>query len=146
MPALFGTGLPGRLREFPERSPSKTRRRPGVRAGWFVAPLMLAATATGVLFVMRGPDQVFGFAFGLVVAVGILWILISSLFPAKADRTCPQCGATSLERLDRHSTQGLTCRLCSWSDASASSFLLAEDEGALEDIVLRQRRSGESRR
>ena len=107
---------------------------------------MLSAAAAGLLFVWRGPDEVFGLVFGLVVALGIVWILISALLPGQAERTCPVCGGAGLERLDRETTRGLRCRLCRWQDESASSFLLAEEEGPLEDIVLRERRRGGHRR
>jgi hypothetical protein len=109
--------------------------------GWLVAPLLLAATAAAMLLVLRGPDRMFAIAFGLVLALGLAWILVSSLLPAKADRTCPRCSRAALTRLDPRTTQGLRCRACGWRDESASSFLLAEEDGGdLEDIVLRQRR------
>jgi ribosomal protein L37AE/L43A len=110
-------------------------------AGWLVAPLCLAAVVAGTLLIFRGPDGLFGFTFGLVLALGLAWILACSLFPARADRTCPQCGRRSLSRLDRQATHGLKCRQCGWLDEDASSFLLAEDSGQpFEDIVLRERR------
>jgi hypothetical protein len=135
-----------RVREFGQRA--REVRRPALRSlrgGWLVAPLMLASIAAGLLFVLRGPDEVFGLAFGLVLALGIGWILVCALLPGKAERTCPACAGQGLERLDRRSTQGLRCRLCGWQDESASSFLLAEEEGPLEDIVLRARRDGRRR-
>jgi hypothetical protein len=114
----------------------------GSIGGWLVAPLLLAATSASILLVLRGPDELFGVAFGLVLALGLAWILVSSLFPGKADRVCPECGRETLARLDPRSTHGLRCRSCGWRDESASSFLLAEDDGApLEDIVLRERRT-----
>ena len=132
--------------EIPDEPRQARRaRRPAreSRAAWFAAPLLLAAIAAGMAFVLRGPDQVFGVAFGIVVALGIGWVLVSALFPARADRTCPQCGGEGLERLDPDSSQGVVCRLCSWADESASSFLLLEDEGdPFEDIVLRGRGHG----
>jgi hypothetical protein len=132
--------------EIPDgpRPPARAgRTRRDTRAAWFAAPLLLAAAAAGTAFVLRGPDQVFGVAFGLVVALGLGWVLISALFPARADRTCPQCGGQGLERLDPDSSRGVVCRLCAWADESASAFLLLEDEGRpFEDIVLRGREHG----
>ena len=133
----------GHLQDFPERVAAPRPREP--RAAWIIAPLMMGATAAGVLFVLRGPDAVFAVVFEIVLALGVLWILISALFPARADRTCPSCGGQGLERLDRESTAGLVCRLCSWRDASASCFLLVEDEGPFEDVVLRERGQGKDR-
>jgi len=120
----------------PENAPARKDRW-----GWLIAPLMLAATAAGALFVLRGPDGLFGVCFGAVLALGVLWILVSTLFPGRAERTCPACGQRGLERIDRKSTCGVRCRLCGWRDESASSFLFAEEEGTFEDIVLRERRS-----
>lgn len=132
--------------EIPDEPVARERaRRPQreSRAAWFAAPLILAAIAAGMAFVLRGPDEVFGVAFGTVVALGLGWVLVSALFPGRADRTCPQCGGEGLERLDPDSSQGIVCSLCSWTDESASSFLLLEDEGeAFEDIVLRGRERG----
>ena len=122
---------------------AQAERRRAVESvgGWLVAPLLLAATAAAMLLVFRGPDRLFAVAFGVVLAFGLAWILISSLLPARADRTCPSCSRSTLTRLDPRSTQGLRCRACGWRDEGASSFLLAEDDGdALEDIVLRERR------
>jgi len=137
---------PPSVREFPAPGAASVARRPGrQRGGWLVAPLMLAAVAAGLLFVLRGPDEVFGVAFAAVLALGIGWIVVSALLPGKAERTCPACGGAGLERLDPQTTQGLRCGLCGWQDESASSFLLAEEEGPLEDIVLRQRHQGRRR-
>jgi hypothetical protein len=135
-----------RVRQFPARrdaiEPAPARKD---RWGWLVAPLMLSATAAGVVFVLRGPDGLFGACFALVLALGLVWILVSTLFPGRPERTCPACGQRGLERIDRASTCGVRCRLCGWRDENASSFLFAEEEGTLEDIVLRERR-GERRR
>lgn len=112
-----------------------------LRGAWLIGPLLVAAVGAGTLFVFRGPDHLFGIAFGLVLGLGFLWILVSTLFPAKPDRTCPECGSESLGRLDPDSTRGLSCSACSWSDATASSFYFAEEEGGLEDLALRDRQS-----
>lgn len=133
--------LDERKRGAHDAAASEGRRRRWERVGaWLVAPLLMGATAAGVLFVMRGPDQVFGAVFTGVLALGLAWILISSLFPGRADRRCPRCTQQGLERLDPRSTRGVRCRACGMVDAHASSFLLAEDDGAqLEDVALRAR-------
>jgi hypothetical protein len=121
----------------------KPSRRGGLEslAGWLVAPLLLASTAAAMALALRGPDRLFAIAFGAVLVLGMAWILISSLSPARADRACPLCSRAALERLDPRSTQGLRCGACGWRDESASSFLLAEEDGdALEEVVLRRRR------
>lgn len=128
-------------------SKSSGREPDRVRGSWLIGPLLLAAVSAGVLFVFRGPDHVFGIAFGLVLGLGFLWILVSTMFPSKPDRTCPQCGQDTLVRLDPKTTRGLTCGACAWTDASASSFYLAEDDGVLQDLVLRREdRDPESKR
>jgi hypothetical protein len=104
-----------------------------------VGPVLLAASASGVTLVLRGPDRLFGWAVGATVVLVLGWVLACALFPARADRRCPDCGAEALERLDRSTTRGLACRACGRSDAHASSFLLAEAEGPLEPIVLAER-------
>jgi hypothetical protein len=109
-------------------------------AGWFVAPLALVSIAAGMLLVFRSPEGLFGILFGTVLALGLGWILVCSLFPAKADRTCPECKRPGLVRLDRRTTRGVRCAQCGFRDATASSFLLAEDEGVpLEGTVLHER-------
>ena len=111
---------------------------PSVRGSWLIGPLLMAAVGAGALFVFRGPDHLFGIAFGLVLGLGFLWILVSTMFPAKPDRTCPSCGNESLERLDPSTTRGLACGSCSWRDETASSFYFAEAEDGVEDLVPRR--------
>ncbi len=129
------------VRELELRRAARPRAGLGeVLASWLVAPLMLAAVAAGLLLVVRGPDALFGWAFGSVLFLGSAWIIASSLFPARAERTCPACGAEALVRLDAHTTRGLRCSACAWRDPLSSSFLLAEDDGApLEELALRER-------
>jgi hypothetical protein len=116
------------------------RRSGSPRSAWLIAPLLLAATATGILLVLRGPDRYFGIALGSMLALAVLWILISVLFPARVERTCPSCGRESLRRLDPHTTRGVACDECGFVDPEQSSFLMAEEEGPLESIVMAERR------
>lgn len=127
-------------RRAPPPPPPRTEDVRIERAAWLIGPLLLASIATGMLFIFRGADHLFGLALGVVLGLGFLWILVSVLFPARPDRTCPSCGLSNLERIDPKSTHGLCCTACGWQDEAASSFLLAEEEGAFEDVVLRERR------
>ncbi|MCC7013130.1 MAG: hypothetical protein IT454_11250 [Planctomycetes bacterium] len=128
------------LRSAGEPRVARAHSRLEAWASWLVAPLFLAAIAAGLLLITRGPDQLFALAFGLVLMLGSSWIVACSLFPARADRTCPRCGDEALVRLDPQSARGVRCSACSWRDPSVSSFLLAEDDGAdLEQIALRER-------
>jgi hypothetical protein len=120
--------------------PAKSRWIESI-AAWLVAPLILAAIGSAALLTIRGPDGVFAIAFGVVLALGSAWILACSLMPARPDRKCPECGAQALTRLDPNSSHGLRCKACSFRDPLASSFLFAEEDGAvLEDLALRERR------
>jgi hypothetical protein len=102
--------------------------------------VFLGATLGAAFLVLRGPDRLFGWALGAMLGASLLWIVISVLFPAKADRTCPRCGAESLERSDPQRTEGLACTSCGWRDDAESGFLLAEDDGVpIEPMVLRRR-------
>jgi hypothetical protein len=109
------------------------------RGAWLVPPLLLTVVAATFLFLRRGPDQLFGYAFGALLGLAFLWVGISVFWPARADRRCPNCGEEALERLDQDTTRGLVCRACRWRDSTASSWFLAEEEGPLEQLVLRDR-------
>jgi hypothetical protein len=101
---------------------------------------MLLATVCGLLLVQRGLDRTFGWALAALLGAAIVWMLVSVLWPARPDRTCASCGRTSLRRSDPRSTKGVSCGECGYEDASASSFLLAEeDAGSIEPIVLAER-------
>jgi ribosomal protein L37AE/L43A len=134
------TALPDASGELTKPSPAPAARTGVDRAGWMIGPLLLCCVACAMLFIVRGPDQIFGVAFGIVLCVGLVWILVSALLPARADRNCPQCGRKTVQRIDARTLHGLRCRACSWRDESASAFIHAEDDGRpLEDIVLRER-------
>ena len=113
------------------------------RWGWLVPPLCLTAALAGGWIVLGAPHALLGTAV-VFFLVPILWVLASSLWPARAERTCPACKSERLERIDRSATVGITCRACGWRDESASAWLLAEEEGPLEKIVLAERRARRS--
>jgi ribosomal protein L37AE/L43A len=101
--------------------------------------LMFGAIALSVLILRAGgPDLPF-VLLGAVLVLALAWILISSLNPARADRTCPECGEEALERLDPATTRGVVCSRCGHTDRDVSSWYLAEEETTLEEIVLAER-------
>lgn len=113
---------------------------------WLIGPLLLSASVAAMLLIMRGPDQLFLWAVGTMFVLALTWMLVSVFFPASVDRTCPSCGARTLRRMDPKTTRGLTCTSCGHTDATASSFLMAEAEGPLEEAVLNERRLRKTRR
>ena len=111
------------------------------RADWLIPPLVLLALGGAFVFVRLDATWIFGWVFGGLVALVVGWVMVSVLWPARADRGCPVCGADAVERIDPRSTVGRRCRACGWRDDSESAWLLAEEEeDALEEVVLRQRR------
>lgn len=104
---------------------------------------MLAAVVCGAVLVLRGPDRIFGGALALFLGASIAWILVSVLWPARPDRTCPSCGEPRLRRMDAETTRGVACSACGHRDEAQSSFLMAEEEGdAIERIRLAAREGG----
>jgi len=137
-PAIVGTRGP----VLPLPSPdveSTTRNRNRTLLLVAAPPLYLGAALLGAWIVIARPVAVLGWLLAALVAVPVLWVLVSALWPARAERGCPACGRDALARIDPETTQGLVCRACGWRDESASGWLLAEEEGPLEDIVLAQR-------
>lgn len=110
--------------------------------GWqgiWLPPLLLGSVALGVVLLLKRPDGLWSYVVGGMVALTLGWIVVSSLWPGKPDRTCPECGSEGLQRLDEQSHRGLRCRDCGYQDETASSFMIAEEEGTLEETVLRER-------
>jgi hypothetical protein len=107
---------------------------------------MLAAVLCAAMLVLRGADRAFVAAVSILIGLSVLWILVSVLWPARADRTCPACGEAGLRRLNARSTRGVACLSCGHKDEEQSSFLLAEDDGdALETIRLEERSKARAR-
>jgi hypothetical protein len=122
------------MRRFPATTTSSAR-------GLWLAPLaFLGAVGLGTWIVFARPLTLFGVVLVVLAAVPVAWVLVSALLPAKAERGCPACKADALARSDPLATHGLVCRACGWSDESASAWLLAEEEGPLEELVLAARR------
>lgn len=113
---------------------------PLARWAWWLFPLLVfsAVAATFGLLNYVGPSLPF-ILLGAVLALGFVWILASSISPAKADRTCPECKEQALERLDPNTTRGVICSHCGHIDRDISAWYLAEEETTLEEIVLAER-------
>jgi len=101
--------------------------------------VFLLAVALGVWIVFHRPLSLFVGVLAALAAVPVGWVMVSALWPARAERRCPACNADALERIDRRASHGLVCRACGHRDESASAWLLAEEEGTLEEMVLAER-------
>jgi len=146
--------LPRGVKTFPGRLPFVAHTRPKplplpllARWSWWILPILVTgaiALAVGLLRI-GGPDLPF-ILLGTVLSLALVWIVVSTLNPARADRTCGECGEEALERLDPGTTRGVVCSSCGHTDRDASSWYLAEEEETtLEKIVLAERaRSSES--
>jgi len=115
------------------------QREPSPALAWCAPAFFLLAVAAGVAIVFRRPLSLFAGVLSALAAVPVGWVIVSALWPAKAERRCPACGKDALQRLDQRATHGLACRACGFRDESASAWLLAEEEGPLEEIVLAER-------
>ena len=100
----------------------------------------LGAVVVALSIVRRPPAGLFGWSIAILFGVSMLWILVSVLWPAHAERRCQKCGRSALVRLDPNTTHGVRCEACGFEDESQSSWLLAEEEGPLEDVVLASRK------
>jgi hypothetical protein len=105
---------------------------------WCAPALFLGAVGVAAWIVFARPP-LFGVLLAVLLVGPLSWILVSTLWPARAERRCPGCGADALVRSDPRATHGLACEQCGWRDESASAWLLAEEEGSLEELVLAAR-------
>lgn len=101
--------------------------------------LLLGAVGVAVAIAALGADRVVGWVGYTVGGLVLLWVLAASFWPASADRKCPACGEERLERLDPETTMGVRCTACGHVDETKTGWFLAEEEGPLEELVLRQR-------
>ncbi|HIF40514.1 MAG TPA: hypothetical protein EYQ74_05390 [Planctomycetes bacterium] len=111
------------------------------RHPWLIGPLLMAATAVGLGLVLKSPDGLAVWVLGGAGGLALVWILCTTLWPSRADRTCPECGAEGLRRMDPATTRGLMCTACGHTDAEASGWFLAEEEGALDEVIAKRHRS-----
>ena len=109
------------------------------RNSWLIPLVLLAATLAGAGLVFWRPAWLMGAVLTVVFGAVGLWLAVCVFWPASADRTCSACGEETLVRLDPDSSLGLRCTSCEFVDREATSWFLAEEEGPLEDLVLRQR-------
>jgi len=121
------------------------RRKSSVVLTWCAPAFLLLAVLAGVAIVVAGPHFLFAGVLAALAAVPVVWVAVSALWPARAERRCPACGKDALARLDARATHGLVCRACGFRDESASAWLLAEEEGPLEEIVLAERARSRAR-
>ena len=133
------------MKTFAGKLPPVDRTRPNLpilvsRWIWWILPLLVFGAIALAIGLLRtsGPSLPF-VLLGVVLVLGLLWIIISTLNPARADRTCPECGEEALERLDPETTRGVVCSCCGHTDQDVSSWYLAEEETTLEHIVLAER-------
>lgn len=111
------------------------------RHPWILGPIYLGTVLLGAVIILSRPSGLTMVVLGIFVGIALVWVLVSALWPAKADRNCPSCESEGLVRLDPETTTGLKCSDCGWTDPDASSWFLAEEEGPLEELVLRERQS-----
>jgi len=104
--------------------------------------ILLGSTLGAVWIVLRGPVALFGVLVAAVMVLGFGWVLISSMMPAApADRRCPQCGMEDgLRPAHEDTTRGIRCRSCGFTDETASAWMIAEEDGPLQEVVLRERK------
>jgi len=119
---------------------SKTAGGPPRWLGPLLPLVFLSAALAGVWIVMRGPAGLFGGLIAVAIVLGFGWILASALLPAApADRRCPDCGKEALAPAFDDTTRGVACRSCDYLDETASAWMIAEEDGPLESVVLRER-------
>ena len=110
------------------------------RNPWLITVVLLTAVLGGAALVFWQPPWLMPATLFTVFGIIGLWVAVSAFWPARADRSCPECGEEALVRLEQDSTMGVRCTACEHVDREATSWFLAEEEGVpLEDLVLRQR-------
>ncbi len=123
-------------------APAATPERAFPRWLGALLPLvLLTAVIGGVVLVKLGPVHLFAGLVALGVVLGFGWILASAVLPAApVDRTCPACGVVDgLRPAHEDTTRGVACRACGFRDEDASAWMIAEEDGPLESVVLRER-------
>jgi hypothetical protein len=105
-----------------------------------IAPILMLTVGGTLAVVLSRPSWLLPATLTVVVGGSLAWLVVGAFWPGGADRGCPKCGEEALERLDPKTTLGQRCGACGHVDPLASSWFLAEEEdGSLEEVVLRQR-------
>ena len=107
---------------------------------------MLGSVLVAIVVLFTTPSGLWQYIVGLMILGSLTWVAISSLWPGKPERKCPECGQEGLTRSDPETHRGIRCTRCGFEDESASSFMMAEEEGTLEEAVLRERGRAEELR
>lgn len=108
-------------------------------SGCWMPPLFLGAVLFSAYLLLKKPDELWPYVVGAIFVLTFGWFLVSTLWPRFAERTCPTCGKDGLVPLTENSHRGLRCTLCGFEDESLSSFFIAEEDGVLEETVMRER-------
>lgn len=74
--------------------------------------LLLAGGALVAVYLREWIPYLVG---GLVASGLALWVLVSTLWPSRPDRTCPRCSREGLVKLER-GKPGVRCELCDYRD------------------------------
>jgi hypothetical protein len=77
--------------------------------------LWLVLIAAAAILAVRLPSWAAGVAGAALLAVGLAWVLVSTLWPSKPNRTSPRCGKAGLVKI-RRGEPGARCELCGFED------------------------------
>lgn len=95
-----------------KRSPGNN----GLSRGSAWLPLLwLVVTGLGIALLVLLWDFVPYIVAGTLVGSFALWILVSTLWPSRPDRTCPRCKAEGLVKI-RRGQPGVHCERCGFRD------------------------------
>ncbi len=109
------------------------------RHSWLIPLVLLGAVGVGAVLVLARPPWLAPLGLWALFGLCATWLGVSVFWPAKTNRECPKCGEEALVRLDDQTTIGVRCEACGQVDREATSWFIAEEEGPLEEVVLRQR-------
>ncbi len=77
---------------------------------WIVVALVAALVAWLVF------DWLPAVIAGVIVALGVLWVLGCIFSPAVPDRRCPRCGKEGLVKIRKGEPLGVRCEHCDYRD------------------------------